>query len=183
MATGTESASSTMLSVTWPEAWTEPLPGGNPGPSTKMTIGVRISVATSQRMATRRKWGVLSVFCISDDLHVPVHVADGLHRAAEVKDGAGAAGHEALPAVEPLGSGLEREGHRHVRLAHRAGRVRAGVLGVVRNAGERHRDVKLRYREDVRGVIGVDRLHGLAVQRERPPDRAARLRDERVAKP
>ena len=58
MATGTDSASSTVLSVAWPDGCTLPLPGGRPGPNTKMTIGVRIAVAMNQMSATRRKWGV-----------------------------------------------------------------------------------------------------------------------------
>src|SRR5438105_452171 len=111
-ATGVEMPNSTVLSTTWPEASTEPLPGGIPGASTNTTTGVRITLETSHHRATRRKWltsfmrrGTLS----SHDLDEAVHVADRLHRPAEALDVAGGARHEALPAVQALPRGLETE--------------------------------------------------------------------------
>src|SRR5579875_1484392 len=148
MATGTDSASSTMLSVVWPAASMLPLPGGRPGPSTKMTIGVRISVAISQSSARRRKCGVLSTVPNSHNLQEAVHVPDGLHRTTETVDVSSGAGHEALPAVEAPGASPERERDRLMRVLQRAWRVAALVLGVVVNPPQRDREVQLRHRED-----------------------------------
>src|ERR1700726_926310 len=102
--TGVAIASSTVLSVTCPDPCSLPLSGGRIGPSRRMTSGIAITVATTQMVVKRRAW--LGSETIppgaadgSDDIDEPVHVAEGLHRAAVAGDEASAAGDEALPAV------------------------------------------------------------------------------------
>ena len=51
---GVTSAVRTVLSVTWPAACLLPFPGGRAGPSTQITSGSAITVATIVRIATRR---------------------------------------------------------------------------------------------------------------------------------
>ena len=53
---GVITAARTVLSVTCPAACAEPFPGGRCGPSTKMTSGVMIRLATTVRTAIRRAW-------------------------------------------------------------------------------------------------------------------------------
>ena len=55
-ATGVAVASSTVLSVTCPDASTLPFPGGSPGPITQMTIGNTITFASTHSSTTLRKW-------------------------------------------------------------------------------------------------------------------------------
>src|SRR5579875_3080284 len=170
-------ANSTMLSTRWPEASTEPLPGGRIGPRTQMSIASSAIVSGTQIIRSRRKWRRSSPVAPvapwskvvmpprgSYDLQVAVHVPDGLHRPAEPLDEAGGAGDQALPAIQALGRRPEREGDRLVVVLQRAGGVRAGVLGVVGDPLERHVQADGRNREHVRGVTGVDRLDALAVQ-------------------
>ena len=52
--TGVITETSTVLSSTCPEAWTLPFPGGIWGPRKIATIGVRMTLATSQRIRKRR---------------------------------------------------------------------------------------------------------------------------------
>src|SRR6185437_10199876 len=183
-ATGTDSAISTVLSVTWPDASTDPLPGGRPGPRTNTTSAVPITLTTSHHRTMRRKWlGSLTSDKPSDHLDEAVHVADGLHGTAEAVDETGGARHEALPAVQALDAGSERERDRLVVRAERAGRVVARILRVVGNAVERHRHAHLGDREDVGSRVRVDRLGGLAVQQERAPDDSLSLADERITEP
>src|SRR5581483_9696298 len=190
-ATGVEMPSSTVLSVTWPAAWTVPFPGGTMGPTRSTMSGVAITLATSQITTTRRKWlgSVIASPCPchgsarSYDLDEAVHVADRLHRSAKTIDEAGRARDVALPAVEALARGAEGERDRVVVLAQRTGCVVTRVLGVVGDAHQRHRHTHLRYLEDVRGGVRRDRLCGLAVQRELVAEDAACLGEERVAQP
>src|SRR5665213_2782099 len=85
-----------------------------------------------------------------------------------------------LASMLPL-AGAEGEADRLVVLAERAGRLGAGVLGVIGDTGNRHADAQLRDREHVRGVVRVDRHGRLAVELELRADDALRLGDERVA--
>jgi hypothetical protein len=45
-----------VLSSTWPDAWTDPCPGGTVGAKKMMMSGVQMMLATSQINATRLKW-------------------------------------------------------------------------------------------------------------------------------
>src|ERR1700733_4503015 len=102
-ATGTDTAISTVLSTTCPDASTEPLPGGRPGPIRNTTSNVPITLTTSQIRVMRRKWfGSCASGKPSDHLDEAVHVADRLHRATQTLDVAGGARDVALPAVEAL---------------------------------------------------------------------------------
>src|SRR5579862_1724433 len=152
-ATGVAAASSTVLSVTCPDASTLPFPGGSPGPIRKITIGVMITVAISHSTTMLRQWRVSSTFNASParsyDLQVTVHVADRLHRAAEPTDVAGRARHEALPAVEALVGRAERKSGLGVVVREAARRVATRVLGGCGYPVERDRQADLWDREHV----------------------------------
>src|SRR5271166_3577264 len=174
--TGVAIAKSTVLSVTWPEACSLPLPGGTIGPRSSTTSGVAMTLASSQIVAKRRAWlgsppALPGAAAGSDDIDEPAHVAERLHRAAVSEVEARGAGHEALPAVAALLGSAEAEGDRAVVAREFAGCFFAGVLGFFGDPGEGYEDAELRHRERVRGFFGVDRLHGLAVDRGRRPHR------------
>src|SRR6185437_14697089 len=96
-------------------------------------IGTAMTDATSQTIRNRRRWfgppagssagGGASLGGALDDIEVAVHVAEGLHRAAEAEVGAGRARHEALPAVAALLARPEREFDRPVRHRRRVARA------------------------------------------------------------
>src|SRR5450631_2463936 len=173
--TGVAIASSTVLSVTLPEACSEPSPGGMIGPTRKITRGVAISEATIQIVVKRRAWfgslgsspGEIDGL---DDIQEAVHVAERLHRAAEAVQEACGARDEALPAVAALLAGVEAEFDRAVGGSF-AGREFALVLGFFRDARQRHEHPELRHDERVRGFFGVDRVDRLAVYRHGSADR------------
>src|ERR1035438_8698752 len=172
-------ASSTVLSVTFPEACSLPLPGGRIGPSTRITSGVAISDATTQMVVKRRAWFGSSAVSL-DDIDEPIHVAERLHRPPEAVDVAGSAGDEALPAVAPLLACAEAEGDRAVGSTFTR-REFALVLGFFSDTRQRDEHAELGHHERVRGFFGVDRVGRLAVDRLGSADRALDLREERVA--
>src|ERR1700733_1380746 len=185
-ATGVAVASRTVLSVTWPAASTVPVPGGSPGPTTNTMIGVTITDATSQSSAMFRKWGLSSMLdrpgTVSDDLEVAAHVPDRLHRPPVPLDESGGAWHEALPAVQPLRGRAERERDGHMRVAQRAGRVGAQVLGVGVGTRERDGQADLGNREGMGWGRGVDHRGRLTVEEHRSHGPGG-LREIRVAQP
>src|ERR1017187_2808888 len=138
--TGVAIASSTVLSVTFPEACSEPWPGGMIGPTRKITSGVAISEATTQIVVKRRPWlgspGTSPEEIDGlDDIQEPVHVAQRLHRTAEAVEKAGGAGDEALPVVAAFRPRSDAEFDRAVGGSF-AGREFALVLGFFRHPGE-----------------------------------------------
>src|SRR3984957_6291873 len=191
----------TVLSVTCPEACSEPLPGGMIGPTKRTTRGVAISEETIQIRPKRRAWlgsggaGPGSAAIASSPPPVssptpplhhvqePVHVAERLHRPALPEDPSRRAGHEALPAVAALLSGPESEGDRAVRLRCRAGREFALVLGFFGHARQRDEQSQLGHGECVGGFFGVDAARWLAVDRDRTCGRALDLGEEGIAQP
>src|SRR5579884_401216 len=140
---GVMTASSTVLSNTCDRPTSVPLPGGMFGPSTNSISGRTMIVPTIVSSATRQ------ARLRSDHIDEAVHVADGLHRAAEAVVEAGRAGHEALPAVVARLARAEGELHRVVRHRQVARRHAAGVLRVVRDPRQRDDQPELRDREGV----------------------------------
>src|SRR5512142_308357 len=185
---GVEAPIRTWLSNVCPMPWTLSLPGGIRGPITSAAIGLRAMLRPSQIQSTRFPCDVLlrlvSATAISlDDVQEPVHVADRLHRPAEPELEAGRAGDEALPAVLALLAGPEGERDRPVRHRLRVARREAAlVLRVVGHALERDDHAELRDREGVRGVVRLDLLEGLAVERGRADDSLG-AREERIPQP
>src|SRR5271166_586096 len=179
--TGVAITASTVASVPWPEAWSLPLPGPISGPMTQITIGSAITVARSHRSVKRRAWlgSLIRLLCHVDEA---AHVAQRLHRAAVAEVVAGAARHEALPAIASLLARAEAEGDRAVSARRGfARRFFAWVLGFFGHSRERHEHAHFGHRERVRGFFGVDRVDGLAVEGHRPVDSPLDLREERVA--
>src|SRR5947209_1502459 len=99
----------------------------------------------------------------SDDLEVPVHVADALHWASEALEESGRARNEALPPEKALLMRAERKRDRVVSRTQRTRSVGAGILRVIGNPLQRDRDAELGNREHVRGGRGVDSLGRLPV--------------------
>src|SRR5271170_4295630 len=115
-----------------------------------MISGVPMIDAVSQMMRKRRQWfgscgATPGATAGSDDIDETVHEAERLHRAAVAVDEAGAAGHEALPAVAALLARPEAELDRVVLLGGRfAGAFFAEGLGFFVDAGERYEDAEFR---------------------------------------
>src|ERR1700748_3829047 len=120
IATGVEIPSRTVLSTTWPEASTDPLPGGMIGARRRTTRSVATTLVPSHHSTSRRQWLTSLIPTASHHLDEAVHVADRLHRPAPARDVARGARHEALPAVQPRLARVEREGGGGVRRAQRA---------------------------------------------------------------
>src|SRR5580693_4444883 len=113
--------------VRWPMASSLPL-GASSGPTKMITSGIAMTVATSHSTRKRRQWfgssrATPGAAAGSDDIDEAVHVAERLHRAAVAIEEAGAAGHEALPAVAPLLARAEAEGDREMFARRRFART------------------------------------------------------------
>ena len=131
----------------------------------------------------RRQW--LTSFIdarASYDLDEAVHVADGLHRAAQALDEPGRAGDEALPAVQARPRRAERERDRLVVVLSEHGALAHGFLalsGTPSSGTETGRSAGSRTR--ARRCRGRSPAVGLPLSRKSPPTVPVRLRDERVA--
>src|SRR5271165_2266922 len=181
--TGVAIAASTIASVPWPEAWSLPLPGPISGPITQITIGRAITVASTHRSVKRRAW-LGSLIVSLGHVEEAAHVAHRLHRASIAEVGAGAAGHEALPAVAALLARPEAEGDRAMSAGRGFARCFfAWVLRFFGHARERHEDAHFGHRERVRGFFRVDRVDGPAVDPHRVANRPLDLGEEGVAQP